>query len=254
MKSAILLDNEKSLMDRSFDLLGDIIIERQALQLTNEVENRKGSNESCYDPKQLTNQDKHNLKIISTHCRMNKMRHIIKYSFSQLVKIATAILLIITLAGSIAVASSATLRIHLMRLLQEATPEYTRITLVEDEGYIDLPLEWNGDFYPALLPEGSILKYCISNDTFSRVDFGSTNSSTWDISYREYGKNYAVQLDTEDAILGKIQLRDKEVSLIIKEDTITCYWDDGTQIYVLHTNNFSVEDTISIAEGIRRIR
>lgn len=163
--------------------------------------------------------------------------------------------ILLMLASGVAVASSSTVRVKIMKMLQEITPEYTRITFVEDEEFsMEVPAQWTGEYYPFVLPDGCQVQSMDSNALFSAVGFSRSNKKEWEISYREYGSANAVQIDTEDAVTGNMQLHNKHITFVLKNDVSCAYWNDEHRLCLLYAKGYSMDELIAMAAGVKKLK
>lgn len=83
-------------------------------------------------------------------------------------------------------------QILVMQLLVEATPEYTRSRLEEGtENYADVPVEWQDEYYPTLIPEGLVISDLL-DDT---VVYSFPDAPMWQFMFSELAEGTTIHID-----------------------------------------------------------
>lgn len=245
----------RTINDLSYDLLGRMLIERETRQFQNELNAGTDTEEAeCREHFFCTHQNEH-LSLIKKQIHRGQIRKALYITAPKLGRILAVIIVMLGLVSGVAVASSSTVRVKIMKMLQDVTPEYTRITFVEDEDLsIDVPAQWSGEYYPFVLPDGCQLQSLDGDTVFSVAEFARSNVKVWEVSYREYNSANAVQIDTEDAVIGSIQLQDKLITFVLKDNLSCAYWDDDHRLCLLYVRGYSMDEFIAIAAGVKKLK
>lgn len=238
----------RDIQDRAYDLLGELILEREANELLAEIEAESG--ESAESAEFLARCDARCMKIIEKHYRKARVRKLIMQTMPRLGRIAAVIIAVITLAGCTAFAASETVRVYLLHLLVQTTGEYTTLSLVPNESeYIDVPGEWAGSYYPSYIPEGLVPIFVGKHD----VDFSYGESRPL-LVYSEYDEDSVVQIDTEGAETSLTMIHGQPAYISTKGTSIHIYWSEGMRYFVLTFRDLSEQIAMTVAESVTQIR
>ena len=250
-----ILNNTGSIQDSAYNLYGDMLLEKKTKEICEEIESGKGTEaETAMKDFFIQNEQKH-LRIIEHNCRGSKgnlINHI--HVYHKIIQIAAVLIVCLALAGGIALASSSYVRIQVMRLLSNVTPEYTELSFsVERE--MNIPAEWQGMYYPGVIPEKSHVSSLESDEFSSRVTYSTESShDEWILSFAEYDEPVNIRIDTEDSNYINSIINGYEVSITEKDGLISLYWNDGQRLLVLHTRNKSLSETITYASNILMVK
>lgn len=251
----ISMNHSVSIQESAYDLFGDMLLEKEVKEICEEIETEKGTKAEA-DMKDffIRNEQKH-LQIIERNCHGGK-GGLIGHSlvFQKIVQTAAVLIVCLAFAGGIALAASPYVRAQIMRLLADVTPKYTELNFsVEKE--MNIPSDWQGTYYPGVVPEKSHISFLESNDVFSRVTYSTKASQNgWILSFSEYDDEVYTRIDTEDADQINSIINGKEVSITEKDGLITMYWNDGQRLLVLQTQNSSMPETITYVSNVIMIK
>ena len=244
-----------SIQDSAYDLFGDMLLEKEVKEICEEIESEKGTKAEA-DMKDffIRNEQKH-LQIIERNCHGGKgslIRHF--HVLQRIAQTAAVLIVCLALAGGIALAASPYVRTQIMRLLANVTPEYTELDFsVEKE--MNIPSDWQGIYYPGVVPEKSHVSFLESNEVFSRVTYSiEASQNGWILSFSEYDDEVYTRIDTEDADQINSIINGKEVSITEKDGLITVYWNDGQRLLVLQTQNSSMPETITYVSNVIMVK
>lgn len=249
------LKEDKTVQDLAYDLLGELLLKNKVEELQKEIEAEKGTKAE----KEMMNfydrhEEKH-LKIIEKSCvRQNTGIRQMIHAFPGIMRAAAILIVCLALAGGAAIASSATVRIYIMKILASSTPEYTELSLTEDR-VVDIPEGWQGRYYLTRLPKNAAMLESRSNELYSQVIYiDNGNSKGWEVWFSEYSAAFDVRIDTEDADSIQTRINGNETKIAVKEELTTIYWTDRQRILVLQTRGVSLEDALDYVANIRLIK
>ena len=251
----IIVDHSVSIQDSAYDLFGDMLLEKETKEICEEIELEKGTKAEDDMRDFFTRNEQKHLKIIERNCHINKGSQIgYFYVLQRIVQIAAVLIVCLALAGGIALATSPYVRTQIMRLLANVTPEYTELSFsVERE--MNIPAEWQGMYYPSVVPENSHVSFLESDEISSCVTYSTEAShDEWILSFIEYDEPVNIRMDTEDSDHKSSIVNGYEVSITEKDGLISLYWNDGQRMLVLHTRNISLTETITYASNIIMVR
>ena len=200
-------------------------------------------------------QDRANLKKIEAYARKQRSRRLLFHTLPRIGQAAAIVMAVIFLAGSVAVATSHTVRVHVMQLLLHIEKEYTELSLVEDEdASFDVPAEWQGSSFPAYIPEGMEIFECYSSRSSSNITYESVSDENRTLTFTEADASTITTLDTENAAVRKITVNGDSGYIAVKENTILIFWSDGAHYYVVITHGIDETTTIEIAQSVKKIK
>lgn len=251
----ISMNHSVSIQESAYDLFGDMLLEKEVKEICEEIESEKGTkDEVAMKDFFIRNEQKH-LQIIERNCHGGKGGLIGRsHVFQRIAQTAAVLIVCLALAGGIALAASPYVRTQIMRLLAKVTPEYTELDFsIERE--MNIPPEWQGMYYPSVVPENTYVSFLESDDTFSCVSYSRKLSpDNWILSFSEYDDEVYTRIDTEDA--GQINsiINGKEVLITEKDGLITVYWNDGQHLLILQTQNSSMSETITYVSNVIMVK
>ena len=249
------LKDDKTVQDHAYDLLGELLLKNEVEELQKEIEAEKGTKAETdmmnfYD----LHEEKH-LKIIEKSCvRKNTGIRQMIHTFPGIMRAAAILIVCLALAGGAAIASSATVRIYIMRILASSTPEYTELSLTEDRS-VEIPEGWQGRYYLTRLPKNAVVLESRSDELYSQVVYTENdNFEGWKVMFSEYSAAFDVRIDTEDADSIQTRINGNETMIAVKDELTTIYWTDGQRILVLQTQGILLRDALEYTANIRLIK
>lgn len=243
---------ERSLQDRSWDLLAEMWLNEEADKILREIEEEKAEGKTAEMDAFLAQYDAKAFRLIEKGTERAQRRRLFKQTLPRIGRIAAMWIAAAVLAGGAAVAASQTVRVYLTKLLIETTAEYTSLQVVEDgEVYIDVPAEWNGEYFPSVVPEGLVLRDVDTH--WTTVTYTFPENSVVQFQYSET-TDATVNIDSEDAVIKPVQIWGCEGTMIIKEDRIHTYWFDGKTLFELFVRGHSEEEAITYIDGLQKIK
>lgn len=240
------------MQDRSWDLLAEMWLSEEADAILREIETERAEGKTAEMDAFLARYDAKALRLIEKSAERAQMKRLFKRTLPRIAQIAAVWIAAAVLVGGAAIAASQTVRVKLMKLLVENTPEYTSLQIVEDsETYIDVPAEWDGEYFPSVVPEGLIMRD-VDTD-WTRVTYTFPDSFLLQFAYSET-TDATVNIDSEDAVLKPVRVWGYEGTMIIKEDRIHTYWFDGKTLFELFVRGHSEEEAMAYIDGLRKIK
>lgn len=251
----ISMNHSVSIQESAYDLFGDMLLEKETKEICEEIESEKGTKAEA-DMKDffICNEQKH-LQIIERNCHGGKNSLIGHFHILQrIAQIAAVLIVCLALAGGIALAASPYVRTQIMRLLANVTPEYTELDFsVEKE--MNIPSDWQGAYYPGVIPENAHVCFLDSDEAISCVNYSfEASPDNWILSFAEYDDEIYTRIDTEDGDQINSIINGKEVSITEKDGLITVYWNDGQRLLVLQTQNSSMSETITYVSNVIMVK
>ena len=242
-------DSYHSLQDAAYTFLGEMLLERDTRQYMKEAE------DSGADTELMTSffrmYDAENLKKIERFCR-RKQKTQVKQLFFRSLQIAAVIIIVLFLAGGVAIATNQTIRVQLMKMLLHVEKEYTEIQLVEDETTsFDVPSDWQGTCFPSYIPDNMQIVQLLSD--VNHIMYRGIDDKSLKIIFSEHGSNTGVALDTENASVQPITVHGYDGHIAVKDNRFAIFWTDGINYYILRTWNLGEDVTIRIADSVKPI-
>ncbi len=246
--------SSRSLEDQAYDLLGKLIFEHEAQEMLAEIENAK----ACGDTQEMdaffARYDQKNQERIDKYIRKRKTKRFFTKTLPKAAQIAAAFITVITLAGGVAVATSHTIRVEVMRLLVNIEDEYTELRLRKDpEASFDIPADWQGENYPSYIPKGMALGTVHALPTQSFVEYVDPETEETVLSFYENGAAIETNVDTEGATIQPVTIRGNLGFIAKKENILTVCWSNGQYYFLLTMQNTDEATLIRVAESVLRI-
>lgn len=196
-----------------------------------------------------------NLQQIQRYFRKQGYKRLFTKTLPKVAQIAAVFIAVIAVAGSVAIATSHTVRVHVMKLLYEMEEEYTTIKMVEDEeASFDVPAEWQGTSYMSYIPEGYAIHNVFSYGTNNIVEYYDIVSGNLVLQFSELGSNIESNADTEDTITQQVRINGYSGVLFSKGTMHSVFWCDTNKYFYLSLSNSTVDELLSIANSVKRIK
>ena len=245
----------RDINERAYDLLGELLLQQETDALLEAIENDKASGNTAAYEAFNERQDKKNLARIHRYFRLQRTRTFLRQTLPKIGQIAAILIAVITVGGGVAIATSHTIRVQVMKMLVQMEEQYTSLNLVEDtEASFEIPTEWTGEYYPSYIPEGFEGNVVISFPGNHLVEFFNSMSETMRIIFSEYGDSTMANIDTENATIQAIAIGNDSGFMAIKDSHIYIYWDNGRSFFVLQTNGINDDEAIRIVQSVIRVK
>lgn len=239
-------NEQRSLQDRSFDLLGEMILTKETAELMDS--NSKESDENEEMTRFFQQRDSVFLKILTKEMNKAKRRQMLQNLVPKVARIAAVFVLVAFLSGTIAIAVSENLRIQLGKLLIHTTEHYTEVKLGSTEDEIQVPDDWKGQYYLSWLPDEMELVQCIGNE----VMYWKDGSKEVSIDFGEFSLDTEVNIDTEDATIKAVEIQGNSGYMMAKGKRIMIFWLSGEKHFLLTTRGFDESTAFLTAEKIHK--
>lgn len=213
-----------------------------------DLDRRDQENKDDVQLEQLVVQgEKRMLKHISRNYRKNQIRHVTRRIIPQVVRVAASVLLFCYIGLTVAIAADSSVRIRVMDFIMNIEKEYTEFGFVDTGDFMDVPVEWQGYYYPAGIPDDfaikSVMRYVVhyENSYGVQLDFSDIDASA------------STAIDTENADVKFITINGHSAMLVEKEPWISVIWSiDNRVLMISYTGE--LESAIQIAESVRMIK
>lgn len=248
-------EHNRSVQDKAYDLLGELIIEQQTKRLLKEIEEEKTRGDTAEMEAFFAKQDRINLAKIQAYSRMQKAKRLFQHTLPRIGQIAAIVIALVALAGSVAIAASDAVRVRVMQMLINIEEQYTEIKLVEDEAAsFDVPAGWNGDYFPSHLPGDLELLHIGGASEVNYVEYVSIRTGTIALRFQELDRSAEAHVDTEEAALDEVAINGQNGYIVVKDSTVQIFWTDGYKYFLLATKNIGKEETLFIAESVKPVK
>lgn len=245
---------KRSFEEKTFDLFGELMIERETQELLEEIEADKANGNTAEMDAFFERYDKQNLERINSFFRRQKMRKFFSKTLPKIGQIAAIFIAVIALAGGVAVATSHTVRVRVMELLVNIEEEYTELSLHENpEASFDIPADWQGENYPFYIPDGMELFKVHSFVGESHVEYTDKDDPTLRCNFAELSESVTSNVDTENAEISPTLIRGNAGVVIKKGTTIMIYWNNERHYFVINAENIEIETVLQIARSVIRV-
>ena len=167
-------------------------------------------------------------------------------------RFVAAVLLISFLGLGTAMAFSPALRVTVMRLLYRVTPQYTEISLVQDEGAsFDVPADWSGNYFPAYIPQDYAFYGIAGTSSIRDAVFVAEGERI--LRFNENDRSVESNIDTEGYEVREIEIHGQSALLATKEGKSKIVWSEADRYFVLTITEVA-ETAIKIAQSVTIIK
>lgn len=238
-------DIQEEYEDLVFRKVMAIYVENESKQILAEIKAEKESNNEPVNTKAVE-------KLYDKKERRENFGILWKYS-KKVVSFAAMIVFVSIISLSSAVVAFADVREAvvdaLYHLVFEENERYTQIGIGESTGFINPEIyDWEGAYAPTYIPEGfTVSQTQITNNDKSVMYVSDTGffylSQTRNLSY--------ARIDTEDAeYVEKLFIGNSEAFLVYENEIVSLVWVCG-ETYISIDGMISIEEAVSIANGIK---
>lgn len=241
----------KNTEERTWQLIAEVWNEREAQRVLDELDASPPDDAQAAEMQAFFAQN--DAKFLR---KMRKKigRRTIKTAATYAVRAAAVLIMCVGLIGGVCYAASSEIRGYVTHLVLNIEGKGGSLYLVLGENSIlAVPEGWGGNYFPTMLPSDLKLDQEHSDFDWPFVRYRSPDDPKREFVYYEDDANTGIGVDTEDAIVEKMQVRGCEGIVIEKGDTIKVFWCEGTDIYSTHTRGFRREEVMYYIECIERI-
>lgn len=157
--------------------------------------------------------------------------------------IAACLILTLFLALGVAVASSKTVRVSLAKYVINVGREYASFGFIETGEFVDVPIEWEGQYYPSYLPEGGELRYIDWCSVFYVYPDGRT------LEFSEMDHHVTANYDTENTVVESVFIHGQDGLLIKSSSGNTIVWSEGSHMFSIDYTG-EVKEALEIANSV----
>lgn len=245
-------EHNRSVQDKAYDLLGELIIEQQTKRLLKEIEEEKTRGDTAEMEAFFAKQDRINLAKIQAYSRKQKAKRLFQHTLPRIGQIAAIVIALVALAGSVAIAASDAVRVRVMQMLINIEEQYTEIKLVEDEAAsFDVPAGWNGECFPSDIPENLVLMNVGGTKAANYAEYADEHTGAIVLRFQEFDESTEANVDTEWAKMVKISINDQVGYVVVKDKVVSVFWSDRYHYFLLTTKDMGQEETLDIAKSVR---
>ncbi len=166
--------------------------------------------------------------------------------------VAAAAVLILCLSLGTALAVSPALRVQIMRLLYNVTPEYTEVRFVPDEAAsFDVPAGWTGLYYPAFIPEGYKLDTIAGAKNMPVSVYIASNDHS--MVFREYGLDSESNINSEGYTVQEVEINGAIGIISHKAGYSIIVWSNTEKAFTLSiTEDYDI--ALTVARSLVRVK
>jgi hypothetical protein len=166
-------------------------------------------------------------------------------------RFAAAVFLIGCIGLGTAMAVSSQVRVTVMKLLYNITPQYTEIQLVPDDtASFNVPADWTGDYYPSYIPNEYEFHSIQVMESIRTAYYTSGKDKA--LIFHENDEDVKSNIDTEGYDVKTIELNGHVALLAIKEGKSVVVWQVEKKFLYL-TIPENEEIALKVAKGVKRI-
>ncbi len=191
------------------------------------------------------------LRLIASQVSAQHRRRAIHGTLPRIAQYAAAVMLICLIGGATAVATVPNVRQQIIKLMIRMEETHVDIRLGRnDELSIDVPEEWEGRYFPSIIPEGYTLLE-VSN-IFDDHDIIYLNDEGHVFNFSEYSDGAGISLDTENAKVTHMEINGWQTMLVEKNGETNAVWSEFDRILMLRQFG-DIDQAIRTIKSITRI-
>lgn len=193
------------------------------------------------------------IAAIHRQLRRQAVGRFVRHDLPRVGRVAAAVLLVLYLGLTTAVATVQSVRVSLMKLLYNVEEQYTEISFQVDEAAsFDVPADWTGSYYMSYVPEGyTLLDMSKGVPQGQEVIYQNVNGNI--LIFSENAIQVESNINTEGFQVRTIQVNGSTGLLATKPEETTLVWYETDRYFALWAVE-PVETAIQIAEGVVRIK
>lgn len=195
------------------------------------------------------------LKIIRNTLLRGKVRKAVRQTLPRIGQAVAVMIAVLSISLSVAAATIHTVRVRVLEFLVHIEEQYTELSLRENPARsFDLPADWEGDYYPSILPEGFIVSNIHNGTGSSSIDFVSPDDKKIGIYFSEHTENSFTNLDTEESQLFAEIVNGVPGIVSAKPGKVSISWSRDGKYFVLICDGLSKEEAMKIANSVIRVK
>ncbi len=237
----------QTLTDQAYDLLGEMILERETAQLLAQIDEERRQGETARMDAFFTCQEKKHRRQIQHFLAHQRRVHFFTVSLPRALRIAAMIVMVLLVVGGSALAVSPQLRTRVWELIYQTMPQWTDARMVDSALLVDVPDQWNGRKYLSWLPSGLELSNVQDMQNLRLVEYRDENTKKVKLLFQEMDENGIMNLNSEDAEVKSVAINEYEALFIRRQEVCTLCWTDGVSSYLLSTHDMTDQETMDIA-------
>lgn len=188
--------------------------------------------------------------------RRQHRRASIRHAMPRLALIASCLILALTIAAPIAIASSPVLRSRVMRLLIQVDEEQGRAIfdfVADPDAAFDVPEGWLGEYFPSYIPEGfSVWRV---DENMAVVEYRTANGAQLYIG--EFSEGTGSMVGTDDTDIWYTDIHGATAQVIDGnteiDHTVTITWANETKFFMVAGNGVDTGVAIEFARSVKKI-
>lgn len=244
-------EDSRSLQDKAYDLIGDMLIERDTKKFIAETNDTSGSSGIPSDI--IQQNDRLYYRMINKHCRKLAFLRLVKVTLPGIFKVVSIMICVLFLTGGIAFAASKTVRLQVMRFIIRVEKQYTELSLIEDELFVlDVPAEWKGSSYPAFIPEGMRVAQVFSDPAM--IMYHDEKDGDKRIIFQESDESSVTNIDTENAVSTTVAVNNYIGYMTVKENRAFIFWTDNEHYYIISSRGIAEDMALQVARSVKKIK
>ena len=192
--------------------------------------------------------------------KRQRRRSAIRRAMPRVALIASCLILVLTIALPIAIASSPVLRSRVMRLLVEVDDVQGKARFefsADPDAAFDVPEGWTGEYFPSYIPDGF---FVWRKDPYTNlIEFRPEDDSEGyqQLFFGEFDENATGLSETDNSEISYIDIHGKPAQVIDGyTDTIhavSITWANDSRWFFVDTYDVDTEVAIEIAQSVKKI-
>ncbi len=226
--------------------------EQEAEQLQVEIAHDMGTDAGADLDRLVKKSNARVCQTIRREVRRQHVRHFTVSTLPKIGKVAAVLLLAFFIGLTTAVATIQSVRVKVLEIIFNIEKEYTEVSLREKEGAsFEVPAGWQGEYYPAYMPEGLLQKQVVDGIGIKIILFQSADGKRY--KFMECNEETVGNIDTEDALIQFTLINGQPGIVAEKEGKTIVSWSVFNKYFVL-TCDATADTALQIANSVVRIK
>ena len=246
-ESQKILTPEEKFVEASYELAVYRLLQEEEQQLEHKISGNLEQNIKQHAEKILPDA----LTRIDHQMQKLNRTHMLQKASLRILRSAAMIILIANFLLSVAVATNATIRVKAFQFLTTINSSYMKLKFEEKSERLDIPADWEEDYFPAYIPEGYELTFYLPDKEFALLRY--QRNIVDELSIDIMGMSVVETINVENAVIEYISIQNSIATLVSQpNNSFYVIWQMGDHFF--EVGGTSKEDVVAVAESLVPVR
>lgn len=246
---------KKEWREQMFRIAATEYAEKEAEDIWTDIIAEEASGATREMDEHLAETQPQTLKTIRNALFRGKVKKVARQTLPRIGQAVAVMIAVLSISLSVAAATIHTVRVRVLEFLVNIEEQYTELSLHEDPARsFDLPADWEGNYYPAAMPEGFIVSSINNGIGSCSIDFVSTADKKISIFFSEHTEGSFTNLDTEASQLSAEIVNGVAGLVSTKAEKTSISWSRDGRYFVIVCHGLTKEEALEIANSVIRVK